>query len=184
MSQVTLISSDGQEFKISRKASEVSKLINDMITDIKDSDLESNPVPIQKVTGEVLARVILFLEKNATEPMNEIPKPIVSGDMKVNAGEWYGEFVNALVKKDLFDLINAANFMGIQPLLNLTCCKVASQLYGKKKSEIAPLFGLPADIEFTEEDRKKVYETYPWVQAIKDKLQSRLNAATTEAEHS
>ena len=140
---IILTSSDLQEFQIARKCGDASKLIRDMTDDIKDEDLKDNPVPIAKVNSEVLGKVITFLEKYASEPMKTIPKPITSGDMKVNAGEWYGNFVDSLTKKELFDLINAGNFMGIQPLLNLTCCKVASQLFGKKRQEIPPLFGLP-----------------------------------------
>jgi len=38
---------------------------------------------------------------------------------------WYVEFVN-LDHEELFELINAANFLDIKPLLELACAKVGS----------------------------------------------------------
>lgn len=37
----------------------------------------------------------------------------------------------------LFDMLTAANFMGIKPLLDLTCLKVTFQLTGKNAEEVS-----------------------------------------------
>ncbi len=117
------------------------------------------------------------MKKLVEEPMKEIEKPIRSSNMVTNAGVWYGEWVDALSRKELFALINAANFLNIKELLNLTCCKIATYLHGKKKHEIPPLFGLDPNITFNDEDKKRVYDTYPWVKTIKDNLQKKLDEA-------
>ena len=51
--------------------------------------------------------------------------------------EWYQEFVKDenLNREMLFDMLTAANFMGIKPLLDLTCLKVTFQLTGKNAEE-------------------------------------------------
>ena len=52
---------------------------------------------------------------------------------------WYQNFVSDenLGSRDmLFDLLTAANFMGIKELLDLTCLKVTFQLTGKNAEEI------------------------------------------------
>ncbi len=59
------------------------------------------------------------------------------------------------------DLILASNFMDIKPLFDLSCCKVATFLYNKKKHEIPAVFGVGAD--FTPEDEANVYLEHPWV---------------------
>lgn len=57
---------------------------------------------------------------------------------------WYQEFVadENLSRDMLFDLLTAANFMGIKPLLDLTCLKVTFQLTGKNAEEVGSLENL------------------------------------------
>ncbi len=54
--------------------------------------------------------------------------------------KWYQDFVadENLDRDMLFDLLTAANFMGIKPLLDLTCLKVTFQLTGKNAGEVSP----------------------------------------------
>jgi S-phase kinase-associated protein 1 len=53
--------------------------------------------------------------------------------------EWYQNFVadENLTREMLFDLLTAANYMGIKPLLDLTCLKVTFQLTGKNAEEVS-----------------------------------------------
>lgn len=59
--------------------------------------------------------------------------------------EWYQKFVSEEhVDRDmLFELLTAANFMGIKPLLDLTCLKVTFQLTGKSADEVGAFLRLP-----------------------------------------
>lgn len=52
--------------------------------------------------------------------------------------EWYQQFVSDenMSQDMLFELLTAANFMGIKPLLDLTCLKVTFQLTGKNADEV------------------------------------------------
>ena len=53
--------------------------------------------------------------------------------------KWYQDFVadENLNREMLFDLLTAANYMGIKPLLDLTCLKVTFQLTGKNAEEVS-----------------------------------------------
>lgn len=53
--------------------------------------------------------------------------------------KWYQDFVadENLDRDMLFELLTAANFMGIKPLLDLTCLKVTFQLTGKNSEEVS-----------------------------------------------
>jgi hypothetical protein len=55
--------------------------------------------------------------------------------------KWYQDFVadDNLSRDMLFDMLTAANFMGIKPLLDLTCLKVTFQLTGKNAEEVSRL---------------------------------------------
>jgi S-phase kinase-associated protein 1 len=65
--------------------------------------------------------------------------------------EWYANYMGTDMQQDyLFELILAANYLDIQPLLDLTCATMATRLKGKKPSEIRQIFNIPND--FTPED--------------------------------
>lgn len=59
--------------------------------------------------------------------MNEIEKPLKSANMHDVVQEWYAKFVE-VQQETLFELILAANYMDIKPLLDLTCATVASMI--------------------------------------------------------
>ncbi len=76
--------------------------------------------------------------------------------------EWYANFIlDAGVTQDvLFDLILAANFLDIKPLLELSCATVASLIDRKTPEEIRTLFNIEG--EFTPVDEKVVREQNNW----------------------
>ena len=62
----------------------------------------------------------------------EIPeKPLKSRLMtEVCKDPWDATFVDGLSRQELYDLILAANYLDIKPLLHLGCAKVASLIKG------------------------------------------------------
>ena len=59
--------------------------------------------------------------------------------LQVMDQKWYQDFVSDgnLDRDMLFDLLTAANSMGIKPLLDLTFLKVSFQLTGKSAEEVS-----------------------------------------------
>ena len=93
--------------------------------------------------------------------MKDLPKPLRTGDMKDATSEWYANFVKSMENEPLFELILAANFMDISPLLELTTAAVAIQFReAKTPQEIAKTFGITR--EYKEPDDKRIREVYPW----------------------
>jgi S-phase kinase-associated protein 1 len=77
--------------------------------------------------------------------------------------EWYQNFVSDenLGSQDmLFDLLTAANFMGIKELLDLTCLKVTFQLTGKSAEEIRQILRLPV---LTPEEEATARQEHRWI---------------------
>ena len=60
----------------------------------------------------------------------------------------------------LFELILAANYMDIKPLLDLTCATVASMIKGKSPEEIRSTFNITND--FSPEEEAQVREENKW----------------------
>lgn len=77
--------------------------------------------------------------------------------------EWYALFVN-IEQEDLFELILAANYMDIKPLLDLTCATVASMIKGKTPEEIRKTFNIIND--FTPEEEELIMEENKWVEEM------------------
>jgi len=71
--------------------------------------------------------------------------------------EWDVTFINSVDLDTTFDVINAANYMDIKPLLDLSCAKIASLMKGKTAEEIRTMFNIECDL--TEEELKE-YEEY------------------------
>ena len=66
------------------------------------------------------------------------------------------------VSRPLLLAYQAANYMDIKPLLDLTCAKVASMIKGRTPDEIRKIFNISSD--FTPEEEIKVRADNPWLE--------------------
>lgn len=71
---------------------------------------------------------------------------MVSLDLKEATQEWYADFI-CLDDELLIKVILGANFMRIQPLLELSCAKQALVLRDKSPEYIRKFFNLPPEEE-------------------------------------
>jgi S-phase kinase-associated protein 1 len=124
-----------------------------------EDDAGPDEVPLPNVKSQVLKKVIEFCEHHLTEPMTEIEKPLKSQNMKEVVQQWYADFVD-VEQVLLFELILAANYMDIKPLLDLTCATVASMIKGKSPEDIRATFNIKND--FTPEEEAQVREENRW----------------------
>lgn len=86
-------------------------------------------------------------------------QPLKSANMAEVVQEWYSQFIT-VDQEMLFELILAANYMDIKPLLDLTCATVASMIKGKSPEEIRKTFNIVND--FTAEEEAQVREENKW----------------------
>ena len=91
--------------------------------------------------------------------MAEIERPLKSSNMRDIVSEWDANFI-AIPTEELMDLIVAANFLLIQPLLDVACAKVASMIKGRTPEEIRSAFNIESD--FTPEEEAKIREENKW----------------------
>eukprot|EP00536_Pseudo-nitzschia_multiseries_P001017 jgi/Psemu1/282729/fgenesh1_pg.12_\ len=93
-----------------------------------------------QIDGPCLEKIGIFLNYYQKEKMKEIPENFFGGESslpfnKMVPQQWYRDFVdneNLGPKPDqmMFQLVRAANYMNIAPLLNLTTLKVYFNLQG------------------------------------------------------
>mmetsp|Transcript_10215 Transcript_10215/g.18003 ORF Transcript_10215/g.18003 Transcript_10215/m.18003 type:complete len:180 (+) Transcript_10215:179-718(+) len=154
----TLVSQEGTKFELNRSTAVMSVLVKEMIDEEEGED--SNPeIPLPNVKSAVLEKVIEFCEVHIEQPMAEIEKPLASANMAEVVSEWYAKFID-LEQELIFELILAANYMDIKPLLDLTCAKVASMIKGKSPEEIREHFNIPND--FTPQEEMRLREENQW----------------------
>ena len=130
----------------------MSSIISEMMKDESDLNLQ---IPLPNVRSDILIKVIDFCTHYKAEPMNEIEKPLKSGNMTEIVQPWYSDFVN-VEHTALFEMILAANYMNIQPLLDLTSAAVAAIVKGKNPEEIRKSYNITND--FTPEEEAQAHE--------------------------
>lgn len=86
-------------------------------------------------------------------------QPLKSANLAEVVPEWDAQFVD-VEHEMLFEMILAANYMDIKPLLDLTCAKVATMIKGRSPEEIRRTFNIVND--FTPEEERQVREENKW----------------------
>lgn len=154
---VHIVSSEGESFEVPISAAKLSEVFSNMIN---DEDEAQQDIPLSNVNSTILTNVIYFLQHYQLEPMSEIVKPLISSNMGDLVEEWYANFVNEMSQEILFDLVCAAHFLGVEPLVELLSAKIASMIKGKTPAEIRTTFNIRSD--FTPEEEAAVREENRW----------------------
>jgi S-phase kinase-associated protein 1 len=93
--------------------------------------------------------------------MVEITQPIESTYLSDHVPSVYARFINSLDDQDMiFDLMLAAHFMDIKPLLDLTTVTVATLMLDKTAEQVRATFDLPND--FTPEEEQELIRENRW----------------------
>eukprot|EP00547_Thalassionema_nitzschioides_P000358 CAMPEP_0194199408 /NCGR_PEP_ID=MMETSP0156-20130528/438_1 /TAXON_ID=33649 /ORGANISM="Thalassionema nitzschioides, Strain L26-B" /LENGTH=169 /DNA_ID=CAMNT_0038924297 /DNA_START=74 /DNA_END=583 /DNA_ORIENTATION=- len=158
VNNISLVSKEGDSFEVSEDVAQMSELVKSLMED-NDTEEETAEIPLRNVKATVLQKVIEFCQHHGEEPMTEIEKPLRSQKMADVVQEWYANYVD-VEQVVLFELILAANYMDIKPLLDLACATVASMIKDKTPEEIRTRFNITND--FSPEEEAKVREENKW----------------------
>jgi len=123
---VKLVSKEGDVHEVPLSIAKMSILVSTTVEedDEDDDDDDVREIPLANVKNEVLVKIIDFCTHYKQEPMTAISTPLKSSKVENLVQEWYSDFCK-VDQKLLFELVTAANFMDIKPLLDLTCLAVA-----------------------------------------------------------
>eukprot|EP00184_Porphyridium_aerugineum_P008743 CAMPEP_0184693238 /NCGR_PEP_ID=MMETSP0313-20130426/1512_1 /TAXON_ID=2792 /ORGANISM="Porphyridium aerugineum, Strain SAG 1380-2" /LENGTH=149 /DNA_ID=CAMNT_0027151265 /DNA_START=222 /DNA_END=668 /DNA_ORIENTATION=+ len=146
-SKVKLQSHDGEIFEVDHGVASISIMVNDLLQDTSADDI----IPIPNVKAEILSKVIEYSRYQYALKTN------AQTEEQVDA--WNKAFVQ-VDKATLFELILAANFLNIQPLLDLACKSVADTIKSKTAQQIRDEFGIPND--FTPEEEEQFRKDNAW----------------------
>jgi S-phase kinase-associated protein 1 len=117
--------------------------IFDAIMEEDDDDITDFDLHCVGISGDILAKVVEYCNYYTThEKMDEIKTPFKSEVLtEIVSQKWYTDFINA----NFFvirELIAAANYLDIQPLLCLTLLAQSKHIKGKGAEELRRIFNV------------------------------------------
>jgi S-phase kinase-associated protein 1 len=155
---VKIQSKDGKDFTLTKKQAELSSLLKSTMQDFQGNIV----VPLNEIDEKTTTKVVEYLVHYDGQMPPEIEKPLKSANMSEVTDSWSAQFVDFLSLEDLVDLTVASNFMEIQPLLDLTCAKIASMCKDKSEDEIFKTFNVTGT--YTEEEKQKIRQENKWIE--------------------
>lgn len=180
---VVLVSGEGEKFTVERKIAERSLLLKNYLNDMHDSQLQADSsdeeedkkneadededddeddeivMPVPNVRSSVLQKVIEWAEhhKDSNFPDEEDDDSRKSAPMD----SWDREFLK-VDQEMLYEIILAANYLNIKPLLDAGCKVVAEMIRGRSPEEIRRTFNIVND--FTPEEEAAIRRENEWAE--------------------
>ena len=137
-----------------------SKLLKGLIEDYQGDEEE---IPLNEVDSKNLDLILQYLEHYKNEEPKEIPKPFPERtDDEFLKGilndEWTFNYLQNNSLEGLINLVNAANYLQIDGLINIIAAKLAHEMCNCEVEEARKKFGIECDM--TEEEIAEI-DKYP-----------------------
>eukprot|EP00918_Siedleckia_nematoides_P058803 GHVU01128328.1.p1 GENE.GHVU01128328.1~~GHVU01128328.1.p1 ORF type:complete len:189 (+),score=40.98 GHVU01128328.1:430-996(+) len=154
---VRLIASGGEALEVPRRVACQSTFIASLLSDGE----EDNTVHVQ-VTAPTLKKVIDYCTHHIDDthpPKIETPlkNPIKAQPL---LGAFDKDFLEQTVVEDLFELVQAACYLHVQPLQDLCSAKLADLMRGRTLEEVRKLLKIEND--FAPEEEQRVRAENAW----------------------
>ncbi|KAL6842371.1 hypothetical protein ACP4OV_027798 [Aristida adscensionis] len=176
--ELVLVTECGTELRLSRPAARMSAMLRGMM----EGDCAAGRIAIPDVPAGILRLVLRYCEKHAPHydpdaplyrdpfppfpvdlaPSTHAVKPVTELDPDPHGLDaWDKEFITSGVDNSiLFAIILAANYLGIEDLIDLGCTAVADKMRGKQPEEIRKTFDIEND--YTPEQEAEVRKENAW----------------------
>jgi len=149
--------------KVERPAAERSILLKNLLSDLggETGTKEDEPIPIKGVNLTILTKVMEWCQHHANDPPAATDDDSDSRKKTTEIDEWDQKFMN-VDQEMLFEIILAANYLDIKPLLDVGCKTVANMIKGKSPDEIRKTFNIQND--FTPEEEDQIRRENEWAE--------------------
>ncbi|AMD19759.1 HCL392Cp [Eremothecium sinecaudum] len=171
--KVVLVSVEGERFTVERKIAERSLLLKNYLNDMHDTHFRDDSedeaeaseendkivMPVPNVRSSVLQKVIEWAEhhKDSNFPDEEDDDSRKSAPVDA----WDREFLK-VDQEMLYEIILAANYLNIKPLLDAGCKVVAEMIRNRSPEEIRRTFNIVND--FTPEEEAAIRRENEWAE--------------------
>ncbi|KAL4909478.1 hypothetical protein BDW74DRAFT_174681 [Aspergillus multicolor] len=156
---IMMESNDGKKIEVPIDVASRSVLIKNMLDDLPEGAF-TEAIPISNVSENVLTKVIEWCTHHRNDPVS-------TGDdddtrrKTTDIEEWDQKFMQ-VDQEMLFEIILAANYLDIKPLLDIGCKTVANMIKGKSPEEIRKTFNIQND--FTPEEEDQIRRENEWAE--------------------
>jgi S-phase kinase-associated protein 1 len=157
MSLVKLTPSDDEKavVEVPLEVAHMSLTIKNMLEDL-GGGVPEVAIPLHNVTSKVLNKVVEYCKYHVENP-TKADESKKSGSEDISP--WDKSFCS-VDQATLFELILAANYLDIKPLLDVTCKTVANMIKGKTPEEIRKTFNIKND--FSPEEEEAIRKENEW----------------------
>ena len=158
--KVQLKSSDNVIFEVPVDILQKAKLLSDLLYEASE---EKETIFLREVGSFSLEKIIQYLEHYKDFEPKEIPKPFPerTDDAFLRGilnDDWTFDFLQQTSLEDLINLVNAANYLQIDGLINIIAAKLAHEMCNCEIVEARMKFGIECDM--TEEEIAEI-DQYP-----------------------
>ena len=135
-----------------------------LISDLLDEAREENKIIFLKgVDGYFFSFILCYLKHYKDFEPKEIPKPFPerTDDAFLRGilnDDWTFDFLQQMSLEQLFNLVNSANYLQIEGLINIIAAKLAHEMCNCEIEEARRKFGIECDM--TEEEIAEI-DKYP-----------------------
>ena len=155
---IKIVTKEGKEIEILKKGAELSELLKQMMNDFPDEE----KFPLKEIDERSALKIKEYLEHFNGKAPPEIEKPLTSNNLKNVTDEWSADFLYKMTLDEIINLDVAANYMGINCLLDLCSAKIATFFKDKSEEEILKEFNITEPL--TEEEKNKIREENKWIE--------------------
>ena len=158
--KVQLKSSDNIIFEVPVDILQKAKLFSDLLDEACE---EKETIFLREVGSFSLEKIIQYLEHYKDFEPKEIPKPFPerTDDAFLRGilnDDWTFDFLQQMSLEDLINLVNSANYLQIDGLINIIAAKLAHEMCNCEIEEARRKFGIECDM--TEEEIAEI-DKYP-----------------------
>ena len=155
-----LKSSDNVVKEVDTNLLNKSKLLKGLVEDYQGDDDE---IPLNEVDSKNLELIIKYLEHYKDTEPKEIPKPFPERTddaflKSILNDDWTFDYLQGMTLEECINLVNAANYLQIDGLINILAAKLAHEMCNCEVEEARKKFGIECDM--TEEEVAE-YDKYP-----------------------
>lgn len=124
---------ENKGFEVDCDYTKISNLINTMV----EGDKEATFVNLD-ISSTILSYIVEWMNYKKGNPGVIVPKPLKRTIRESCVDKWDADFIERVAKnkKDLHDVLRAANYLDMDTLLHLAGAYIALSLRGKNKDEM------------------------------------------------